>query len=107
MGQQLALLHFLPVGSLIIFLSIVTTLLIEVMRTSATATILLPVAANLAEDLNMNPLILVITVTISCAYAFLLPVGTTANAIVYYHANLKISDMVNFIIPRFRDCEKP
>ncbi|CAG2114450.1 unnamed protein product [Medioppia subpectinata] len=96
-GQQLALVGSLPTGALIVLLSVTSTLLIEVMRTSATATILIPVAAQLGEDLGINPLILIITITTSCAYAYILPVGTTANAIVYYHANLNISDMVFMI----------
>jgi sodium-dependent dicarboxylate transporter 2/3/5 len=68
------------------------------MRSSAIATILTPVAAMLAEDLRINPLLLVITVTLSCGYAFVLPIGTSANSLVYYHADLKISDMVNLIV---------
>jgi sodium-dependent dicarboxylate transporter 2/3/5 len=52
----------------------------------------------LAEDLRINPLLLVITVILSCGYAFILPIGTSANSLVYYHANLKISDMVNVVV---------
>lgn len=94
MGQQLSQLNFLSTSCLIIILCIVSSLIIEFMRTSATATIVIPVAIKLAEDLSINPLMIVIPMTISCAYAFVLPVGTTANALVYDHANLKITDMV-------------
>ncbi len=71
-----------------------TSICVEFMRVSATATIVLPVAVQLASDLGLNPLMLVIPITMACAYAFVLPVGTTANALVYDHAKLKISDLV-------------
>ncbi|XP_054166011.1 Na(+)/citrate cotransporter-like, partial [Oppia nitens] len=93
-GQQLTLVASLPTSAVTALLAIIASFLIEVMRTSATATILIPVAAQLSEDLGINPLILIITLAMSCAYAYLLPVGTTANTIVYYHAKLNISDMI-------------
>lgn len=42
----------------------------------------------------MNPLLFMIPATIASNFAFLFPVGTPANAIVYEHAGLKMSDMV-------------
>lgn len=94
-GDQIAAyFSFLSLDALVILLSLISVAINEVLRASATATIILPVAARLGESLHVNPLKLIIPVTISCAYAFVLPVGTTATALTYDHANLKISDLV-------------
>lgn len=87
---------------LILSLCVITNVLIEFMRTSATASILMPVTIRLSEKLNWNALKLMIPANIACAYAFISPIGTTANTITYYHANLSITDMVS---PRKRPLE--
>lgn len=84
----------LPVPVLIGSISVVANFVIEFMRTSATASILFPVAIKLSEVMNLNPLKIVIPLATSCAYAFLSPVGTTTNTIIYFHGNLSIKDMV-------------
>ncbi|EEC03600.1 hypothetical protein IscW_ISCW001853, partial [Ixodes scapularis] len=48
-----------------------------------------------AEELKINPLLFMIPATITSNFAFLLPVRTPANAIVYEHARLKLSDMAS------------
>ncbi|CAN7985659.1 unnamed protein product [Ixodes pacificus] len=75
-------------------LSILCSFMSELISNAGTVTVLLPVFAALAEDLQMNPLLFMIPATIASNFAFLLPVGTPANAIVYEHARLKVSDMV-------------
>ena len=42
----------------------------------------------------MNPLYVMIPVTISCCYAFMLPVGTPCNAMVFTAGKMKSRDMV-------------
>ncbi|XP_037512064.1 solute carrier family 13 member 5-like [Rhipicephalus sanguineus] len=66
----------------------------ELVSNAGTVTVLLPVFAVLAEDLRINPLLLMIPATLTSNFAFMLPVGTPANAIVYEHARLKVSDLV-------------
>lgn len=75
-------------------LSIICSLMTEVINNSGTVTVLLPVFAALADDLKVNPLLFMIPATIASNFAFLFPVGTPSNAIVYGHASLKISDTV-------------
>ncbi|XP_064461382.1 Na(+)/citrate cotransporter-like isoform X3 [Ornithodoros turicata] len=93
-GQKLAGLQHLSPGVLMITLSVICSFISEVISNAGTVTILLPVFAALAEDSKMNPLLLMIPATIASNFAFLLPVGTPANAIVYEHAKLKVADMV-------------
>ena len=42
----------------------------------------------------MNPLALMIPTVISCSFAFMLPVATPPNAIVFAYGGLSIKDMV-------------
>jgi sodium-dependent dicarboxylate transporter 2/3/5 len=42
----------------------------------------------------MHPLYLTVAATVTCSYAFMLPVATPPNAIVFAAGNLKIMDMV-------------
>lgn len=92
-GQLSQLGSVLPVPALIAAISVVASFVIEFMRTSATASILYPVAIKLSEGLGINPLKIVIPCATACAYAFLSPVGTTCNTLIFYHGNLSITDM--------------
>ncbi|KAL1428327.1 hypothetical protein MTO96_002715 [Rhipicephalus appendiculatus] len=94
LGQQLGHMSHLPAGVIMMCLSILCSFMSELVSNAGTVTVLLPVFAALAEDLHLNPLLLMIPATLTSNFAFMLPVGTPANAIVYEHAGLKVSDLV-------------
>ncbi|RWS13769.1 solute carrier family 13 member 5-like protein [Dinothrombium tinctorium] len=94
MGDIFSKLSFMPFEAILAIFSIMSAFLTEFASNSATATIILPVAAQLATNLGINPLMVLIPVTLSCSYAFVLPVGTPANALVFEHAKLYPSDMI-------------
>ncbi|XP_022666863.1 solute carrier family 13 member 3-like isoform X3 [Varroa jacobsoni] len=94
MGHHLAAFNLLRPSWMAFVISSIVAMLTEFVTNSATATIFLPIVASLATDLRINPLYLVIPVTFACSYAFMLPVGTPANAIVATHAHLKTKDML-------------
>lgn len=75
-GQVPPLVMTLVVVSLIIFLTELTSNL-------ATTTALIPIVAAIAMALGMEPLKLVIPATIAASCAFMLPVATPPNAIVF------------------------
>ncbi|MFQ5586932.1 MAG: SLC13 family permease, partial [Thermodesulfobacteriota bacterium] len=69
------------------------TFLTEFTSNTATAEMLLPVLAALAAAIKVNPLLLMIPATLSCSCAFMLPVATPPNAIIFGTERLRISDM--------------
>jgi len=93
-GQQLAALpHASPV---LLVASTCTTLtfLTELTSNTATTQIVLPLLASMASAIKTNPLLLMIPATLSASCAFMLPVATPPNAIVFGSGEVKISDMV-------------
>ena len=77
----------LAVGLLVIFLT-------EVTSNTATASVMLPVLGALSEALQLPPMILMVTATLCASFAFMLPVATPPNAIVYSSRAVGIEDMV-------------
>nr|XP_039252021.1 solute carrier family 13 member 5-like [Styela clava] len=61
---------------------------------TATATVFIPILAELAEVLHVNPLYLMLPATVTTSYAFMLPVSTPPNAIAYSYGHLKMKDMI-------------
>lgn len=94
MGHQLSSFDFMSPQCIIFVVSVIVAFITEVVSNSATATIFLPIMAQLATDLHMNPLMIIVPVALSCSYAFMLPVGTPANAIVSSHANIFPAEMI-------------
>ena len=93
MGEQLKGLSSLPPLLIVAFICLFITFLTELTSNTATAEILLPILAALAVSINVNPLLLMIPGTLSCSFAFMLPVATPPNAIVFGTNRLKVSDM--------------
>ncbi|XP_061163573.1 Na(+)/citrate cotransporter-like [Saccostrea echinata] len=77
-----------------LILSIMVALATNVTSNSATATLFLPIVGELAISLKVHPLSFMIPVAIACSFAFMLPVGTPPNAIVFSTGYLKVKDMV-------------
>ena len=73
----------------------ITAAATEATSNVATCSILLPVLKNLAVSLRIHPLYLLLPVTLSCSYAFMLPVATPPNAIVYSASGMKTTEMVS------------
>ena len=83
--------------SLIIILIVVITavnFLTEITSNLATIAMLLPILAPTAIILDVHPFILMVAATLSASCAFMLPVATPPNAVVFGSNYLKISDMV-------------
>lgn len=68
--------------------------LTEVTSNTATASMALPLLITLAASLNMPPMPLLIGAAVAASCAFMLPVATPPNAIVFSSGKVKIGDMV-------------
>lgn len=88
-----------PLGGLGIFVLIVAAtglviFLTELTSNVATAATFLPVVAAVALELGVSPLLLCIPITLAASCAFMLPVATPPNAIVFASGALTIPQMV-------------
>lgn len=92
-GTYLSHLNQYSVPVIVSSICLIASFTTELASNSAIATIFLPISGQIAYNLNLNPLHFLIPVALSCSYAFILPVGTPANALVSSHANLNPSDM--------------
>ncbi len=90
---QLIFLKGMPAVVIIFAVVALTLFLTEIASNTATATIILPVAASLAFALNIEPLGLMIAAAISSSLAFMLPVATPPNAIVFGTGYVTIPQM--------------
>lgn len=92
-GHGLGGLAHLPVVLLILIICLTVTFLTEVTSNTATATLLMPVLAAAAVGAHVAPEDLMIPAAISASCAFMLPVATPPNAIVFATERLTIARM--------------
>ena len=92
-GEQLSGASALHPLLIILIISFTVTFLTELTSNTATIEMLLPVLAGLAVSIEVNPLILMLPATLSASMAFMLPVATPPNAIVFGSNRLRIMDM--------------
>ncbi len=93
-GEQLA--GLANVEPIVLTLANVTmmSLLTELTSNVATTEMILPILAGLATAIKINPLLLMIPATLAASLAFMLPVATPPNAIIFGTNRIKIKDMV-------------
>ncbi len=92
-AQLLAGLADLPGLLLVLAVCLVVTFLTEVTSNTATATILLPVLAAFARAAELDPLAVLVPATLSASCAFMLPVATPPNAVVYGTGRVTMREM--------------
>ncbi|XP_053106825.1 Na(+)/dicarboxylate cotransporter 3 isoform X1 [Hemicordylus capensis] len=92
-GGRLDPLENVPPPVAVILITIVIALFTEFASNTATIIIFLPVLAELAIRLKVNPLYLMIPGTIGCSFAFMLPVSTPPNSIAFASGHLMVKDM--------------
>lgn len=66
----------------------------EIMSNVALAVIFVPVVLGIADGLHVEPTYLAIPVTLAASCAFMMPVSTPPNAVVFSSGYIKIMDMV-------------
>ncbi|GAB2693735.1 SLC13 family permease [Aliiglaciecola aliphaticivorans] len=94
LGSSLMPLGALGVFTLVIAATALVIFLTELTSNVATAATFLPVVAAVALELGVSPLLLCIPITLAASCAFMLPVATPPNAIVFASGVLTIPQMV-------------
>lgn len=93
-GSKLTSVQALPLFLIILIITLSVNFLTEVTSNVATASIMLPVLAALADAIGVHPFLLMIPATMSASCAFMLPIATGPNAIVFASGELQMGDMV-------------
>src|SRR5690606_6395080 len=88
-GERLAVFGVLPPLLLIGLVVLIILFLTEVTSNTATAAAFLPLLGALAVSLDVNPLLITVPGAIAASCAFMMPVATPPNAIVFGTGHLK------------------
>ncbi|PLY01359.1 MAG: anion transporter [Desulfuromonas sp.] len=92
-GGQVGLLEHAPVLVLVIATATLIIFLTELTSNTATSAMVMPILSAVAIGLGQSPLLLVVPAAIAASCAFMLPVATPPNAIVFGSGYVTIPQM--------------
>ncbi|AQU80465.1 SLC13 family permease [Planococcus faecalis] len=92
-GNQLIGLQGVNVLVIVLVVAALVLFLTEITSNTATASMMFPIMASLSVALSIHPYALMVTAAVAASCAFMLPVATPPNAVVFGSGYLKISDM--------------
>lgn len=93
-GGQMTLLEGASLFFLLLFLITLVNFLTEITSNLATTAMILPILAPLSLVIDVHPFMLMVGATVAASCAFMLPVATPPNAVVFGSGYLRIPDMV-------------
>ena len=93
-GTMLQTIGTLPVLAIVAAIAAVIIFLTELTSNTATVATFLPIAGAVAIELGLDPIVLAVPVTLAASCAFMLPVATPPNAIVFGSGLLTIPKMM-------------
>jgi len=94
LAEQLAVMQGAHLLLVIAAVALLVVFLTEVTSNTATASLLLPVMGALAAAIEVHPFGLMVTAVVAASFAFMLPVATPPNAIVFSSRYVTIPQMV-------------
>ncbi|XP_061461473.1 solute carrier family 13 member 2 isoform X1 [Rhineura floridana] len=94
LGSKLTPLQTIPHPAIAFLLCLLVAIFTECTSNVATTTLFLPILASMAQAICLNPLYVMLPCTLSASLAFMLPVATPPNAIVFSYGQLRVIDMV-------------
>ena len=92
-GGRFSGLADVPPFVMILAICLGITFLTELTSNTATTEMILPILACMGVAMKTNPLVLMIPATISASCAFMMPVATPPNAIIFGSGRVKIAEM--------------
>ncbi|NXP11598.1 S13A5 protein, partial [Thinocorus orbignyianus] len=94
LGHQMTPLGSVPRWAIATVLALIIAVFTECTSNVATATLFLPVFSSMATSVKIHPLYVMLPCTLSASFAFMLPVATPPNAIVFSYGHIRVLDMV-------------
>ncbi len=79
---------------LVLVLTAITLFMTEIMSNVALATVFIPVVISIGQGFGYPPLVLAIPATMAASYAFMMPISTPPNAIVFSSGLIQIKEMI-------------
>ncbi|WP_306371010.1 DASS family sodium-coupled anion symporter [Nocardiopsis sp. CC223A] len=93
-GGRVSVLTEIPLWVLILVVTALVLFLTELTSNTATAATFLPILGGVAMGMDMDVLTLVVPVALAASMAFMLPVATPPNAIVFGTGHVRIGEMI-------------
>ncbi|MBC7605754.1 MAG: DASS family sodium-coupled anion symporter [Burkholderiales bacterium] len=93
-GQVANLITVVPLFIFLWIIVLFSIVMTEFMSNTASAALILPLLFTLANQLHVNPMILVFPATIAASYGFMLPAGTPPNAMAFASGLVPQKDMM-------------
>ncbi|RIL42555.1 C4-dicarboxylate ABC transporter, partial [Mammaliicoccus fleurettii] len=93
LGDQLKLIEGVSPLIIVIVITVFVLFLTEITSNTATATMILPILATLSVAVYVHPLLLMVPAAMAAKCAYMLPVGTPSNAIVFGTGRISIKKM--------------
>ncbi|EHT3703535.1 SLC13/DASS family transporter [Staphylococcus pseudintermedius] len=93
LGEQLTLLKGVSPLIIVVVITVFILFLTEITSNTATATMILPILATLSVAIDVHPLLLMAPAAMAANCAYMLPVGTPPNAIVFGTGKIQIKEM--------------
>ena len=93
LGNSLAPLGAFGLPVLVVATAALVIFLTELTSNFATTATFLPVVAAVAIELGVDPMLLAVPVTLAASFAFMLPIATPPNAIVFGSGHITIPQM--------------
>ncbi len=94
LGESLSFLSQLPPILTILAICLLVTFLTELTSNTATVALLMPVLAAAGHAANIDPALFMVPAAISASCAFMLPVATGPNAVIFSSERLTVEQMV-------------
>jgi len=92
-GRSVSSLQNLPPWVMILLACSIPAMASELTSNTASTAILLPIFAAVAEGCGINPLLMVVPATIAASFAFMMPVATPPNALIFASGEITILRM--------------
>ena len=93
-GKVSTLIKVVPIYIFLLAIVIFSVILTEFMSNTASAAMMLPLLFSLANQLEINPVVLLVPATIAASFGFMMPAGTPPNAMVFSSGYVPQKDML-------------